>query len=122
MLGGFDGAQVVGTHATFHTELTVPGGAPLGTQQSLERGEAASILIPSEWPIYGRHGYGHTIISASVLAETPAVRARLMQFLWEHDWVVRVDVDMQQSDDAWRLFGSSCPSRTRTATQTAFMP
>ncbi|MEY9931136.1 putative acetyltransferase [Catenulispora sp. GP43] len=241
VLGGFDGEQIVGTHATFHTDLTVPGGAALGVgavtavtvqathrrrgilkglmalglRQSAERGEAASILIPSEWPIYGRFGYGpateeamvqidataaalraplpgtveligaeqwceempavydrirtttpgaierplwrwrmdaglvrpagrpedkstmfavlrdeagiirgsasyqaksagervgftpNTTLSASVLAETPAVRARLMQFLWEQDWVVRVDVETERADAAWRLFMSN---------------
>ncbi|MEY9862798.1 putative acetyltransferase [Catenulispora sp. GAS73] len=238
VFGAFDGELVVGTHGTFHTELTVPGGAPLGVgavtavtvqqthrrrgilkelmtrglRQSAERGEAASILIPSEWPIYGRFGYGRATeevttridaraagllaplpgtvelvsaerwceempsvydrirattpgaierspqwwrrsagllqaqgqpvdkstlfavcrdedgvargyasysaerapqnvgftknmtLNASVLAETPAIWARLMQFLWEQDWIVRVEVDLQPNDDTWRLF------------------
>ena len=241
VLGAFDGEKVVGTYATFHTGLTVPGGAPLGVgavtavtvqathrrrgilkglmalglRQSLEHGEAASVLIPSEWPIYGRFGYGpateeaivqidaataglraplpgtvelvgveqwceempavydrihaatpgaierplwrwrlesglirpegrpedkstmyavlrdeagvvrgsasyrakhagervgftpNSILSASVLAETPAVRARLLQFLWEQDWVVRVDIETERCDAAWRQFMSN---------------
>ena len=241
VIGGFDGDHVAGTHATFHTDLTVPGGGSigvgavtsvtvqpthrrrgilkgmmaLGLRQSVDLGEAASVLIPSEWPIYGRFGYGRATeevkvritaaaaglleplpgtiemvsaeqwceempgvyervravtpgavgrpewwwrygagllhprdvpadqgmlfavcrddrgvargyatytakslgdrigfvpnmaISASVLAETPAVWARLMQFLWEQDWAVRVEVDVQPSDDTWRLFMSN---------------
>jgi predicted acetyltransferase len=83
----FDGSRVVGTTRSFATELTVPGGATvpagaltnvtvLGThrRQGLarrmveadlalcrERGEAASVLIAAEWPIYGRYGYGPAI-------------------------------------------------------------
>lgn len=30
-----------------------------GLKQSAEAGEPLSILIPAEWPIYGRYGYGH---------------------------------------------------------------
>lgn len=83
-LGAFEAGQVVGTYRSFASRLTVPGGEriPVGavsavsvrpthrrrgtlrrmiTQdlgQSAARGEVASILIASEWPIYGRFGYG----------------------------------------------------------------
>lgn len=79
-----DGGRMVGTARSFPTEITLPGGTavPVGgltnvtvhgthRRQGLarrmleadlamcrERGEAASILIAAEWPIYGRFGYG----------------------------------------------------------------
>ena len=82
--GAFDGDRVVGTLQNFETPLTVPGGGSIAAgaittvtvapthrrrgiltgmmaaalAQSVDRGEAASILIPAEWPIYGRYGYG----------------------------------------------------------------
>jgi predicted acetyltransferase len=84
VIGGFDGAKVVGTFQHFATPLTVPGGGEITTgavttvtvtpthrrrgllsgmmaqalRQSVDLGEAASILIPAEYPIYGRFGYG----------------------------------------------------------------
>lgn len=83
-LGAFDGDRVVGTYRSFPTELTLPGGrtvpaaavtnvtvAPTHRRRRLltemmerelraqtERGEAISVLIASEYPIYGRYGYG----------------------------------------------------------------
>ena len=83
-VGAFDGDQIVGTFRTFPAVLTLPGGARVpvnavsgvsvrpthrrqGTltrmieddiRRAVERGDAASILIASEWPIYGRFGYG----------------------------------------------------------------
>lgn len=80
-----DGGRIVGTLRSFPTELTLPGGGLLPVsaltsatvtathrrrglltrmvaedlRDSAERGEAASILIASEYPIYGRFGYGH---------------------------------------------------------------
>jgi predicted acetyltransferase len=89
---------------TFPTLLTLPGGSrvPVGAvsavsvrpthrrrgilsrmlegdvRRSTERGEAASVLIASEWPIYGRFGYGpatmqsrlqHRVRSARFLVE-----------------------------------------------------
>jgi predicted acetyltransferase len=82
--GAFDGGAVVGTLRSFATELTVPGPsvvpasaltnvtvAPTHRRRGLltamitedlhdsaDRGEAMSILIASEYPIYGRFGYG----------------------------------------------------------------
>jgi len=86
----FDDDRVVGTLRSFPTELTVPGSqqirasaltsvtvAPTHRRQgrltrmmeadlcaSVERGEAVSILIASEYPIYGRFGYGPAAYSA----------------------------------------------------------
>ena len=83
-LGAFDGDTMVGTYRSFATRLTVPGGGrlPVGAvsavsvrpthrrrgiltrmitedlRRSVARGEALSILIAAEWPIYGRYGYG----------------------------------------------------------------
>jgi predicted acetyltransferase len=90
-IGAFDGDTIVGTFRTFPTKLTLPGGARIdvsavtsvsvrpthrrrGTltrliaddvERSVARGDAASILIASEWPIYGRYGYGPATWQAS---------------------------------------------------------
>jgi predicted acetyltransferase len=82
--GAFDGATAVGTLRTLPFRLTVPGGATVpadgvtmvtvapthrrrglltgmmaaGLRAAADRGDAASILIASEWPIYGRYGFG----------------------------------------------------------------
>lgn len=82
--GAFDGKAVVGTLRSFATELTVPGPATVPAsaltnvtvapthrrngiltamitedlRESAARGEAVAILIASEYPIYGRYGYG----------------------------------------------------------------
>jgi predicted acetyltransferase len=82
--GAFDGASVVGTLRSFGTELTVPGPVGLSAsaltavsvapthrrhgvlrrmitgdlEDSKARGEAVSVLLASEFPIYGRFGYG----------------------------------------------------------------
>lgn len=84
MIGAFEGDRMVGTFRTFGADLTLPGGARVpvscvtavstlpthrrrGVLTSLnafdvgrciERGDAASVLISAEWPIYGRFGYG----------------------------------------------------------------
>jgi predicted acetyltransferase len=80
----FDGARVVGTLRSFATELTVPGGgflpasaitgvAVIATHRrrgimrgmmepdlaaAAQRQEAVALLIASEYPIYGRFGFG----------------------------------------------------------------
>jgi predicted acetyltransferase len=85
-----DGPRVVGTLRSFATELTVPGPAELAVAgltnvtvspthrrhglltgmitrdlaESAERGEPLSILIASEYPIYGRFGYGAAVEGA----------------------------------------------------------
>ncbi|MFY9806539.1 MAG: GNAT family N-acetyltransferase [Pseudonocardiaceae bacterium] len=82
--GGFDGSTVVATLRSFRCQLTVPGGGALEASAvtavtttpthrrrglatrlmaaelvaSVQRGEHLSILIPAEWRIYGRFGYG----------------------------------------------------------------
>ncbi|MDX1660041.1 MAG: GNAT family N-acetyltransferase [Nitriliruptorales bacterium] len=83
-LAAFDGDKVVGTYRSWATELTLPGGDTLPAaavtnvtvtpthrrrrlltemitrdlRESQQRGEALSVLIASEYPIYGRYGYG----------------------------------------------------------------
>jgi len=82
--GAFDQGRCVATFRSMPRELTVPGGAALaasaitnvavtGTHRrrglasrmmaadlaaAKERGEAVSILVASEYPIYGRYGFG----------------------------------------------------------------
>jgi predicted acetyltransferase len=84
-LGAFEDDRIVGTFRSFATELTLPGLArlPVGAitavtvrpthrrrgiltkmmdddlGASIEREEAASILVSAEYPIYGRFGFGH---------------------------------------------------------------
>ncbi|MEY9929418.1 putative acetyltransferase [Catenulispora sp. GP43] len=85
MIAAYDGDRVVGTFANYENTVTVPGGAAIpatavssvsvaqshrrrgilssmmaaSLRQSADAGEPLSILIPAEWPIYGRFGYGH---------------------------------------------------------------
>jgi predicted acetyltransferase len=80
----FDGQSMVATLRSFPTELTVPGGSTVRAgaltavtchathrrqglltrmitadlTSSRDRGESADVLIASEYPIYGRFGYG----------------------------------------------------------------
>jgi predicted acetyltransferase len=82
--GAFEGDTVVATLRSFRAQMTVPGGGALEASAvtgvtttsthrrrglasrlmagelaaSVERGEQLSVLIPSEWGIYGRFGYG----------------------------------------------------------------
>ena len=99
-IGAFDGEKIVGTFRTFSTGLTLPGGARVdvnavsgvsvlathrrqGTLTRLAaddlgrataRGDAASILIAAEWPIYGRYGYGPATWQAVWSLRTRATR------------------------------------------------
>jgi predicted acetyltransferase len=83
-LGAFDGDRCVGTYESFSAELSLPGSTCLTTdavtsvsvlpthrrrgvltrmithdlRSARERGEAAAILIASEYPIYGHFGFG----------------------------------------------------------------
>jgi predicted acetyltransferase len=83
-IGAFEGDAIVGTFRTFPTQLTLPGGGRVAVNavsgvsvrpthrrrgtlgrmiaddiaRATERGDVACILIASEWPIYGRFGYG----------------------------------------------------------------
>ena len=100
--GAFDGERVVGTLRSFATPFTVPGPtelevaaltnvtvAPTHRRRGLltemitadlrataERGEALGILIASEYPIYGRFGYGAAIEAASYAVDLSTTRFR----------------------------------------------
>ena len=95
---GFDGDRVVGTYRTWATELTVPGGGRLpgaavtnvtvlpthrrrGVLRAMvtaehvasrERGEAVALLYASEYPIYGRFGYGPACLDSTWTLNTRA--------------------------------------------------
>ncbi|MGD0592708.1 MAG: GNAT family N-acetyltransferase [Acidimicrobiales bacterium] len=97
-----DDGRVVGTLRSFATEFTVPGPrvvaaaaltnvtvsathrrAGLLTRMisedlaaAAERGEQLGILIASEYPIYGRFGYGPAVESASYSIESASARFR----------------------------------------------
>ncbi len=84
ILAALDGDQIVGTFRSFATQLTLPGGCTLAAdaitavtvrpthrrrgaltammtqdlRAAADRGEPLAILIASEWPIYGRYGFG----------------------------------------------------------------
>jgi predicted acetyltransferase len=101
-IGAFDGDAIVGTFRTFPTQLTLPGGGRVpvnavsgvsvrpthrrrGTLSRMiaddvarasARGDVACILIASEWPIYGRFGYGPATWKANW-----TLRTRSMSFL-----------------------------------------
>lgn len=96
----FDGGAIVGTLRSFATELTVPGPAGVRAaaltnvtvapthrrrgllsrmigedlRSSAERGEAVGILIASEYPIYGRFGYGAAVEGATYSVSTTGLR------------------------------------------------
>src|SRR5689334_4976931 len=79
-IGAFEGRPILGTFPTFAPQLPLPGGARIDAhavsavsvrpthrrrrtltrmahddiRRASERGDAACILIASEWPIYGR--------------------------------------------------------------------
>lgn len=102
-LGAFDGSTLAGTFRTFATALTLPGGAQIPVSAvtavtvlpthrrrgilsqlvaadiaaGVERGDVASVLIASEWPIYGRFGYGPATWQARWTVRRRAARFEL---------------------------------------------
>src|SRR5580692_5111774 len=100
--GAFDGERVVGTLRSFPTPFTTPGPAEVNVaaltnvtvapthrrrgllsamitsdlRASAGRGEAVGILIASEYPIYGRFGYGAAIEAASYSVDLATARFR----------------------------------------------
>jgi predicted acetyltransferase len=102
-LGAFDGDTMVGTFRSFDTPLTLPGGARVPTsavtavsvrpthrrrgalnqmmvhdlRRAAAAGAAASILIASEWPIYGRFGFGPATWAARWTLRTRAAQFRV---------------------------------------------
>ena len=103
MVGAYDGDTIVGTFRTFASQLTLPGGAPVavnavsgvsvrpthrrrGTlsrliaddvERAVARGDAASVLISAEWPIYGRFGYGPATWQSQWTLRTRAARIEI---------------------------------------------
>ena len=98
--GAFDGDQVVGTLRSLPFQLTVPGGRTVPAdgvtmvtvaathrrrglltammaqdlRAAAERGDAVSILIASEWRIYGRYGFGPATETAEWQVDRLAAR------------------------------------------------
>jgi predicted acetyltransferase len=98
--GGFDGDTVVGTLRSFPTQFTVPGPAHVDAnaltnvtvapthrrrgvltrmitaelRNAAARGEPLGILIASEYPIYGRFGYGAAIEGATYRVDLAGTR------------------------------------------------
>ncbi len=99
----YDGDKIVGTLRSFGTALTVPGPAEVGAAAltnvsvapthrrrglltemitadlgaSKDLGEPVGILVASEWPIYGRFGYGPAIQAARYVVDTASLKWRL---------------------------------------------
>lgn len=97
-LGAFVGGRLVGTAHVFSSALSLPGGADLPVEAlsgvgvrathrrrgvltrvmddvlggAVERGLAATVLIASEYPIYGRFGYGPASASTAWEVTVPA--------------------------------------------------
>ena len=95
---GFDGGRMVSTFRSFPVRLTVPGGGSLPTsaitavttsgthrrqglatrmmtadlRASQDRGEAVAVLHASEWPIYGRFGFGAATIDCTLIVDASA--------------------------------------------------
>jgi predicted acetyltransferase len=95
-----DSQSVVGTLRSFATTLTVPGPSVIGASAltnvtvapthrrrglmsrmmtgdlsaSIERGDPLAVLIASEYPIYGRFGFGAATFSAGYTVDTRAAR------------------------------------------------
>ena len=98
--GAFDGHTLCGTFRSFPTELTVPGPQfvtasaitavtvlpthrrqgllrrmmAADLQASVERGEALSILIASEYPIYGRFGFARAADHVGLSVDASSAR------------------------------------------------
>jgi predicted acetyltransferase len=142
--GALEGDTVVGTLRTWATELTLPGAGRLpaaavsgvsvrpthrrrGILTGLvaaehaaarERGEAIAALYASEYPIYGRFGYGpaspeasvtldtrstafHRPAVGSVAFETPSVATRdAMKVVFEA-WRLRRPGELRRRDFSW---------------------
>ena len=142
--GAFDGGRICGSFRSWATELTVPGGARLpaaavsavtvrpthrrrGILRRMvaaehaamrERGEAVALLYASEYPIYGRFGYGPGIretawvldatstsflgeASGGIQLESPdeALRDELRAVV--ETWRLRVAGEIRRRDFRW---------------------
>ncbi len=101
-IAAMDGTRMVGTYASFTTDITMPGGATLPANavtgvtvlpthrgksilrsaittdlsDAKERGEPLAILFASEFSIYARFGFGVVTESVSVAIATPGIEFR----------------------------------------------
>lgn len=126
-----DGDRICGTFRSWATELTVPGGGvlPAGAVSGVtvlpshrrrgilramvaaehgamrDRGEAIGLLYASEYPIYGRFGYGPAIRSATAVVD--ARSTSLPGPTPAHVLVERPDesltTPLREVGEAWRL-------------------
>jgi len=132
-IGAFEDDQIVGTFRTFPTQLTLPGGSRIqvnavsgvgvrpthrrrGTlgrmmaddiARATARGDAASILIASEWPIYGRFGFGPATWKANW-----TFRPRSMRFLGDPVGsveIVRADAAREVIADVYDAYATAQP-------------
>ena len=102
VIGAFEDDAIVGTFRTFASTLTLPGGARIPVNsvsgvsvrpthrrrgilsrmiaddaaRAVAHGDAASVLISAEWPIYGRFGYGPATWHARWTLRVRAARFR----------------------------------------------
>jgi predicted acetyltransferase len=126
-----DGGRICGTFRSWATELTVPGGGLLpaaavsavtvlpshrrrGILRAMvavehgamrERGEAIALLHASEYPIYGRFGYGPAIRSATAVVDTRSTTLRRpmqAQVLVERPHETLLE-PLREVGEAWRL-------------------
>jgi predicted acetyltransferase len=114
--GAFDRGRAVGSLRSLPFELTVPGGGTVPADgiamvsvaathrrrglltgmignalaAAADRGDAVSILMASEWPIYGRYGYGPATEAAEWRVDK--LRAGSRPPLGELDYVSRVEL------------------------------
>ncbi len=132
--GAFDDALVAGTTRTWPTEITVPGDdqvkasavaavtvRPTHRRRGIlrrmlaaehaaarERGEVVSILYASEYPIYGRFGYGPAApttawrvdVAATGIAEAVGGRSGSIEFMAPDDAAVDV---IRTIFEGWRV-------------------
>ncbi len=97
--GAFDGDRIVGTLRSFATPFAVPGGVDVDAtalthvtvaathrrrglltrmitadlDSCAARGDAVSVLIAAEYPIYGRHGYGPAAEAVKLVVDAQGI-------------------------------------------------
>ncbi|MET3803744.1 putative acetyltransferase [Nakamurella sp. UYEF19] len=102
-VAGFDGETIVSTLRSFPVAMTLPGGAELPSsaitavstsathrrrglasrmvtaelEAAKARGEGAAVLHASEWPIYGRYGFGSATRACTLLVDSSVARLRV---------------------------------------------
>jgi predicted acetyltransferase len=128
-----DGGRICGSFRSWKTELTVPGGSHLpaaavsavtvkpthrrrGILRAMvaaehgamrERGEAVSLLYASEYPIYGRFGYGPAVRTATWVLDATAT-----SFHGEPPRGIELEAPNEAIRDAIKGVGEAWFSRT----------